>query len=140
MNERTKACSIKPETKKRVEERDGGVCIFCHRPGKGEAHVVPRSHGGLGVEQNLITVCRPCHNLLDNTVSRRWYLLVAIEHLKSFYPDWTPEAVTYKKGIKTKHFSDWTNKNLVNNTKAYLEEDKNRIKTKPQGITFFEGD
>lgn len=140
MNARTKACAIRPEVKKRVEERDGHACIYCHKSGRGEAHVVPRSHGGLGIEQNLITVCRPCHDLLDNTLSRRQYLQIAIDYLKAFYPDWSEDKVIYQKGIKTKHFKDWTNKNLVNNSKAYLKERENRLQTKPNGITFLEGD
>ena len=140
MNARTKACAIRPEVKKRVEERDGHACIFCQKPGRGEAHVIPRSHGGLGIEQNLVTVCRPCHDLMDNTLSRSDYQQKAIEHLKAFYPGWTEDKVIYKKGIKTKRFEGWTNKNLVNNSKAYIEERENRLETKPNGIVFFEGD
>ena len=88
MHKRTKACSIKAAVKKTVEERDGHCCIFCGRPGRGEAHVISRAHGGLGVEQNLITICRECHFLLDDTVSRPLMLEMAKQHLKKFYPDW----------------------------------------------------
>lgn len=134
MNKRTRACSIKAAVKKRVEERDGHRCIFCGKPGRGEAHVIPRSHGGLGVEQNLVTACRECHFCMDDTVSRPLFLELAKQHLKAFYPDWTPDAVIFKKGIETKDFGSWTNKNLVNNTKAYIENGVNLKETKHDGF------
>lgn len=143
MHKRTRACSIKTAIKKRVEERDGHCCIFCQSPGRGEAHVIPRSHGGLGVEQNLITVCRPCHFLLDDTVSRPLYLELAKQHLKRFYPDWCVDSVIYKKGEngeKTKALGSWENKNLVNTGDAYIENLKKREKTKHEGFYFIKGD
>lgn len=136
MNKRTKACSIQAAVKKRVEERDGGCCIFCGVKGRGEAHVIPRSAGGLGVEQNLITACRPCHDALDNSLSRPVMLEVAKQYLKSFYPDWTPDAVIFKKGIETKALGDWTNKNLVNNSVCKDEESAELKKTKHEGFYF----
>ena len=138
MKKRTKACSIKAAVKKRVEERDGGCCIFCGVKGRGEAHVIPRSAGGLGVEQNLITACRPCHDALDNSLSRPVMLEIAKQYLKAFYPEWTPDAVIYKKGLKTKALSSWTNKNLVNNSDAYIENTAKLIETKHEGFYFIE--
>lgn len=138
MHKRTKACSIKAAVKKRVEERDGHCCIFCGRPGRGEAHVISRAHGGLGVEQNLITICRECHFLLDDTVSRALMLEMAIQHLKNFYPDWSADAVIYKKGIETKALSSWSNKNLVNNPSCYLQNNINLKKTEHEGFYFIE--
>jgi len=138
MHKRTKACSIKAAVKRKVEERDGGCCIFCGRRGRGEAHVISRAHGGLGVEQNLITVCRQCHFLLDDTVSRPLYLELAKQHLKAFYPDWTADAVIYKKGIETKALSSWENKNLVNNACSEVENSASLKKTKHEGFYFVE--
>lgn len=138
MHKRTRACSITAAVKKRVEERDGHRCIFCGKPGRGEAHVIPRSHGGLGVEQNLITVCRACHFNLDDTVSRPFYLELAKEHLKVFYPDWSADSVIYKKGLETKATSSWTNKNLVNSGNAYIENLAKRIETKHEGFYLIE--
>ncbi len=138
MHKRTKACSIKAAVKKRVEERDGHCCIFCGRPGRGEAHVISRAHGGLGVEQNLITICRECHFLLDDTVSRPLMLEMAKQHLKKFYPDWSADAVIYKKGIETKALGSWSNKKLVNNTSCYLESNKNLKKTEHEGFYLIE--
>lgn len=136
MHKRTRATNIKTRVKRTVEERDGGCCIFCGRRGRGEAHVIPRSHGGLGVEQNLITVCRECHFQMDDTIARPLFLELAKKHLKKFYPDWTTDSVIYKKGIKTEQSEGWKNKNLVNNTNLYLEDGYKLEKTKYEGFYF----
>ena len=65
ISKRTKACEITPEVKAQVEKRDGYCCIFCGAPGRGEAHFIGRAQGGLGVPENLLTVCRACHNQMD---------------------------------------------------------------------------
>ena len=70
-HKRTKACEISKKTKLIVYERDGGCCIFCGKIGLPEAHVIPRSHGGLGCPENIITVCRSCHDKLDNSTERK---------------------------------------------------------------------
>lgn len=102
MHRRTKACAISRKTKIRVYDRDEGRCIFCGRPGLPEAHVVPRSHGGLGIEENIVTACRPCHDMLDNSVFRQRMLEVAAEHLRQFYPDWNINDFIYEKWPKDK--------------------------------------
>ena len=102
MHRRTRACSISKKTKLKVFERDQGCCIFCGRPGLPEAHVVPRSHGGLGIEENIVTVCRPCHDMLDNSVFRQRMLEMAAEHLRQFYPDWNINDFIYEKWPKDK--------------------------------------
>ena len=66
-HKRTKACSISTKTKLIVYERDKGCCIFCGKIGLPEAHIIPRSHGGLGCEENIVTACRSCHDKLDNS-------------------------------------------------------------------------
>ena len=98
MHRRTKACAITPRVREEVERRDDHVCLFCGKPGRGESHVVPRSHGGLGIPENIITVCRECHERMDNTTARPMYLNIAKEYLKRQYPDWSEEKVTYRKG------------------------------------------
>lgn len=87
MNKRTKATSIPPKVKKAVEKRDSidGVpcCIFCKTPYgvHGEAHVISRAHSGLGVERNIVTVCRKCHAAMDNSQLRPLYIERAKEYL-----------------------------------------------------------
>lgn len=97
MNKRTRKTAIPTKVKKVVWERDGKCCIFCGRPGNPEAHIIPRSHGGLGIEQNIVTVCRECHDLLDNSTERDKRLQIAKEYVRSFYPGWTEESVIYNK-------------------------------------------
>lgn len=99
MHKRTKATAISPETRKRVEERDNHCCIFCGRLGRGEGHFIKRSQGGLGIEENLITVCRECHHQMDDGFSRGLYLIKAEGYLKRHYPEWNKEALVYKKGL-----------------------------------------
>ena len=77
MNKRTRAVSIPTKVKRQVEERDHGLCIFCGRPGKGEAHFISRAQGGLGIEENLITACRECHDRMDNSTDRKEMLGIA---------------------------------------------------------------
>ena len=138
MHKRTKALAIKTVIKKKVEERDGGCCIFCGRSGRGEAHVIARSQGGLGVEQNLVTACKKCHDALDNSISRPVMLEIAKQYLKNFYPDWSADNVIYKKGIETKPFAPWENKNLVNNCNSYLNSGAKLKETKHEGFYFIE--
>lgn len=99
---RTKACEISKKTKLIVYERDGGCCIFCGKIGLPEAHVIPRSHGGLGCPENIITVCRSCHDKLDNSTERKKMLFFAIKYLKRFYPEWKKEDFIFDKWRKDK--------------------------------------
>ena len=103
MHARTKAVAITPEVRRIVEERDGGCCIFCGRPGRGEAHFINRSQGGLGIPENLLTVCRYCHGQMDNGQATKLYRAKAEEYLKSKYPTWEQSQLTYNKWEGLKH-------------------------------------
>lgn len=96
-SKRTIACSITPEVREKVEERDNYSCIFCGRAGRGEAHLVNRSQGGLGIEQNIVTVCRECHREMDNGKHTQIYRDKAEAYLKSIYPDWNRSQLVYNK-------------------------------------------
>lgn len=98
-SKRTKALKIPKRIKDKVYERDGGYCIFCYRPGLPEAHYISRAHGGLGIEENVVTVCRLCHDRLDNSSKRPVMLAHAREYLKSHYPEWDEAKLIYKKGM-----------------------------------------
>ena len=96
---RAKALQIPMKVKKAVYERDNGLCVVCGRPGNPEAHYVPRSRGGLGVEQNVVTLCRECHDKFDFGDRET---MTAIEevvraHLKECYPDWNEDDLYYRK-------------------------------------------
>lgn len=97
MNQRTKATNISQATKKKVYERDDGLCVLCGRPGLPEAHVVPRSQGGLGIEQNIVTLCRECHRKFDQTDYHDKAYEIITKYMRKHYPDWDESAVVYKK-------------------------------------------
>lgn len=107
--------------------------------GKGEAHFIPRSHGGLGIEQNLLTVCRPCHDLLDNSTKRKEMLQAAEQYLRSIYPGWDKESLIYKKGMETKADNVQKIRNSVTMRDKAISQSKNLDLTKPpDGFWFIE--
>ena len=63
-------------------------------------HIVNKSQGGLGIEENGVTGCRYHHSLLDNgNKGFREAMLAYIEsYMKSIYPEWDKEKLVYKKG------------------------------------------
>lgn len=95
MHKTTKATAIK--CKEAVMIRDNGCCIFCGKPGKPVAHVVRRSQLGMGIEQNIVTVCDACHRQLDEGRTREAMYARAVSYLKGFYPEWNREDMIYKK-------------------------------------------
>lgn len=102
MHDRTRACNISQRTKIIVFQRDHGQCIFCNQKGLPEAHVISRAHGGLGVPQNIVTICRHCHDWMDNTTVRDQMVSFAKQYLQRKYPNWAPSQVTYDKYDKDK--------------------------------------
>ena len=99
MSKRSKATAIPMKVKKIVYERDRGLCIFCGRPGDPVAHVIPRSRGGLGVEQNIVTACWQCHQAMDNGTYGKAFVKDAIRYLEGVYGEFDREKVTYRKEI-----------------------------------------
>ena len=141
MHNRTRACAISKKTKLIVYQRDGGKCIFCHRGGLPEAHYIARSQGGLGIEQNIITACRICHDKMDNSTERKRMLKEAADYLRSCYPDWNEKDLIYNKWDKdkgrkaveeTKHSNIGTPKNIKGDKSL---KDKGEP---PQGFFFLE--
>ncbi len=95
---RAKACDISTKTKNTVWERDGHRCILCGNPqAMPNAHFIPRSHGGLGVEQNVVTLCRDCHNALDNSTQRPALIEDVRHYLKKCYPNLDESKLIYKR-------------------------------------------
>lgn len=98
MHRMTKATAIPKSVKEAVYTRDGGCCILCGRNnGEPVAHVIRRSQGGRGIEQNIVTLCPSCHRAFDEGTER--YIIYAriVEYLKVKYPGWKPENVIYRK-------------------------------------------
>ncbi len=94
---RTKALEISRSVKQKVYERDGGCCILCGRPGNPEAHFISRAHGGLGIEENIVTLCRECHRRFDQTTDRELMWPMIADYLKSHYADWEIGNLVYRK-------------------------------------------
>ncbi len=96
-SKRTKALDISPEVKAAVAERDGGRCVLCGRPGAPNAHFIPRSQGGLGIEENVVTLCIECHNRYDNGAFRAQTEAELEAYLRGLYPDWSRQKLSYRK-------------------------------------------
>lgn len=99
MHKQTKYTDIPKKVKEAVYLRDNGLCIFCGRPGDPVSHVVRRSQGGLGIEENIVTACNSCHRKFDEGRDRNKMYLTAVAYLKGFYPDWSKQNMIYRKGI-----------------------------------------
>lgn len=96
-SKRTKACEIPKKVKEIVYKRDGGKCIVCGRQGIPNAHYIRRSQGGLGIEQNIVTLCTTCHNDFDNGFKREELQRYIHDYLQSMYADWKEENLVFNK-------------------------------------------
>ena len=106
-SKRAKALAISEETKEKVWCRDAGRCVWCRLHPEywtgykayPEAHLIPRSKGGLGIPENVLTLCRPHHDELDHSMRshRAEMRQELIGYLKHYYPDWEQEKVIYHK-------------------------------------------
>mgnify|MGYP003375043965 CR=1 FL=1 len=99
MHRRTKALDISRAVKEAVWERDGHRCILCGSiEAAPNAHYIARSHGGLGIPENIVTLCWDCHQAYDNGTNRRGYREMIRSYLQSQYPAWKEDALVYRKG------------------------------------------
>lgn len=98
MYKRTKSLQILPAVKRAVHDRDGGCCILCGRPGDPTAHYISRAQGGLGIEENVVTLCGGCHRRYDQTADRAWMRDRIAAYLRTQYPDWEEGNLVYHKG------------------------------------------
>lgn len=99
-SKRTKALEISKKTKLIVWERDNHKCVFCGMEVPWQcanSHFIKRSHGGLGIQQNILTNCPSCHHKFDDTIERKEMLVKAEKYLKSKYRKWNKEDLFYKK-------------------------------------------
>lgn len=92
---RTKALEIPPQVKKAVFERDGGACVWCAKRGEPCAHYIPRSQGGLGIEENTLTLCWGCHMEYDQTPNREKMRKFFKSYLMSKYANWDEKNLKY---------------------------------------------
>lgn len=112
MHRETKATDIPSSVKAAVALRDSkngpATCIICGDLGMPCCHVVRRSQGGMGVVENIVSLCPQCHYAFDEGLYMRRLKPLGferqqdvrdyiIDYIKGFYPDWTPDSVTYHK-------------------------------------------
>lgn len=98
MSKRSRACDISYDTRAKVIRRDGGTCIICGKAwGLQVAHYIPRSQGGLGVEQNLVLLCPQCHADFDNGHRRKDFGDYIRNYLKRYYTGWNTQELIYDK-------------------------------------------
>lgn len=92
--------------KERVWERDEKSCIICGNKINvmPNAHYIPRSKGGLGIERNIVTLCteltpNKCHRRYDfGTRKERKEIGEKIKkYLMSKYDDWDESKLVFKK-------------------------------------------
>lgn len=103
---RSKATDIPMSVKQKVFKRDNECCVICGNNYNvmPNAHYIPRSKGGLGIEENIFTACtrlteNDCHYKFDNgTQKEKTKLKKRIrDYLKEKYPNWNEEKLYYKK-------------------------------------------
>ena len=110
MSDRTKSLSIPREVKRAVAARDSvdgwPCCILCGRPAPTDAplafscaHYISRAQGGLGIEENILTLCPRCHREFDG-VKRKELRPILTRHLKENYENWNEKNLTYQRGEK----------------------------------------
>lgn len=97
-SKRSKATDISKKVKEKVWERDVHKCVLCGSPyAKPNAHYIPRSAGGLGIEQNIVTLCMYCHHAMDATTQRQFYLTRVKAYLDIYYPNFEDILRVYIK-------------------------------------------
>ena len=98
-SKRTKAVDITQKVKKIVWERDNHCCIICGSPyAMPNAHYLSRGqHLGLGIEQNIVTLCINCHRAYDQSTEREKYKEFIKNYLMSKYADWNEKDLVYRK-------------------------------------------
>lgn len=108
MKDRTLALAIPQAVKRAVAERDSmdgwPCCIYCGRPAPSDAltsfscaHYISRAHGGLGIEENILTLCPGCHHQYDATPQREEMRGIFRAYLREQYDGWCEANLVYKK-------------------------------------------
>ena len=98
---RANACDISPKVRREVLGRDK-VCIICGRVGEPNAHYIRRSQNGLGIKENVVTLCGQCHN--EQHFGKRSEEITAQmkPYLDKLYPDFPDSKRIYDKWAWTK--------------------------------------
>ena len=96
------AVNITQNVRNAVWLRDNGCCVLCgNHNAQPNAHIISRSHLGLGIEQNIVTLCNICHYELDFTRDKEKHdLMIEIieKYMCTKYDNWDKIKRVYKKG------------------------------------------
>lgn len=106
----TKARDFSRSVKLRIADRDSfdghPCCVSCGRPapverpwGWSNAHYISRAQGGLGIEENGLTLCPDCHRKYDQTTNRERMRAYFRSYLSDHYPGWDEGKLYYRKGV-----------------------------------------
>lgn len=109
MRKDTRARDFSQTVKKKIAQRDSfdgwPCCINCGQPAPSEspiafsnAHFISRAQGGMGIEENGLTLCPRCHHLYDQTTERTRLREYFREYLMDNYPGWNESKLYYRKG------------------------------------------
>lgn len=94
----TIACDISPRTRERVLGRDAKSCILCGSTYPLEiAHYIGRAQGGLGIPENLVTLCKKCHSDYDNSDKREMMKPEIEAYLEGWYGEIDKSKLVYNK-------------------------------------------
>ena len=112
MNRAARKRQFDKKARKEIYERDsqwGNPCLFCRKRYRMEKarnfetgifetmHVVPRSHGGLGVAKNGIIGCKYHHRMLDGSDKRDEMIEMIRQYMELLYSDWNLDELAYNK-------------------------------------------
>ena len=107
MRKDTKARDFDRKAKIAISERDSidgwPCCVYCGAAAPqllaySNAHYIARSQGGLGIEQNGLTLCPLCHRRYDQTTERMKMREFFRDYLQSKYEGWNEDDLIYRKG------------------------------------------
>ncbi|MBR5377174.1 MAG: hypothetical protein IK139_07830 [Lachnospiraceae bacterium] len=111
MTKATKKLQFSQKEREKIYNRDNHLCIFCrigyHMESTtkmgyqldGIMHYIPRSQGGLGIEQNGALGCHYHHQLMDNGNKglRKEMREFMAGYLEGMYPGWNEKELVYNK-------------------------------------------
>lgn len=108
MRKDTKARDFDRKTKIAIMVRDSidgwPCCVYCgaaapsdESPVWSNAHFISRAQGGLGIEQNGLTLCPNCHRNYDQTTAREDMREFFRRYLKWKYAKWDEKSLYYRR-------------------------------------------
>lgn len=111
MHGRTQALAIPKDVKIAVAVRDSvdghPCCVWCGKPAPTDyetafsnAHYISRAQGGLGIEENILTLCPECHRAFDQGIGRHKMRAFFKHYLSIRYFGWAEEKLIYRKDFQ----------------------------------------